>query len=73
MLNNTIELPAQVNDPVPITSLNKATTIIAAAKPAEYPNASIIESETLFLLANDSALPNMIQLTTINEMNEPND
>ena len=47
------------------------TTISASVKPIPMPMPSAIDSQTLFLLANASARPRIMQFTTINGMNMP--
>ena len=60
------EIPANV--PAPRISLTAEIKIRAAVKPRPIPNPSNIDLPTEFLLANASALPKIIQLTTIKGM-----
>ena len=51
--------------PLPRTSRMTAMAQMARVKPKPMPTPSTAESSTLFLLANISARPRMMQLTTI--------
>ena len=61
-----------VIDCVPIISLIAEIINNANPYPNDWPKASIIEGTTLFLLAKASALPKIIQLTTIKLINIDN-
>ena len=58
--------------PLPKISLTDPKMVKAIVNPNPIPIASIIEESKLFFDANASALPKIIQLTTINGMNIPN-
>ena len=58
---------------VPLPRSSRISPIIpnARVKPIPIPRPSSAESTTEFLLANISALPRMIQFTTISGINSP--
>ena len=57
--------------PAPSSSRMMPMQSIAAVKPTPIPRPSMMEGSTLFLLANISARPRMMQLTTIRGRNTP--
>ena len=58
--------------PLPSISLTDASMNNAKVKPKPMPKASRIEYQRPFLLANASALPSIMQFTTISGINMPN-
>ena len=58
---------------VPIPSVSRISAMIRSAtrKPMPIPSPSSAESPTVFFLANISALPSTIQLTTIRASQSP--
>ena len=59
--------------PAPSSSLIVPITVSVSVKPRPIPIPSSAESKIVFLLANASALPRMMQFTTIRGMNRPSD
>ena len=68
-----ISLPKIFRLPVPNICLKKDMIVIAIPKPIPIPTASKIAFGTLFFEAKASALPSIIQLTTINGIKIPRD
>ena len=67
----SISIPANV--PAPITSRIVAIESSASVKPSPIPTPSSADLKTVFLPANISALPRMMQLTTISGRKTPSD
>ena len=59
--------------PLPMISLTAPMHVRESVKPSPIPIPSKAESRTPFLFANISALPRMIQLTTIRGRNTPSE
>ena len=66
-------VPNKINLPVPRSSLIMLINAIARKNPTLIPKASKIDLPTLCFEEKLSALPNIIQLTTINGTNIPSD
>ena len=59
--------------PTPNSSRMEEIRVMASVKPRPMPKPSTAEASGLFLKANASARPKMMQLTTISGMNTPRD
>ena len=70
-LSQGMGMPRKV--PLPKTSRMQAMAVSARVKPKPMPTPSSAESSTVFLLANISARPKMMQLTTMSERYTPRD
>ena len=74
-VNKDLKKPKKLEKivPLPMISLTAPITVSASVKPRPIPIPSNAESRALFLLANISALPRMIQFTTIRGRNTPSE